>query len=170
MRIPTLLTTLALIVSVAPADELVPLPAYASTYSANATWGFWFEAPVNILITGLRVPDEQHHGRQNVEIVRFHNSTPPPVYGQTTNAFDSLVRIVGEGSAQILPVSIPVLAGDVIGVLGACGDASTMHNSAGPCKVFQSEILGIPTAITKMGMQFNLATDPAHDLWQEPSG
>jgi hypothetical protein len=149
------------------ASQLMPLPPFKETFSVSwGTRGYWFEAPTDFVITGLRVPDEIGHGRQNVEVVKFNGNTPPPEYDNTTNDFISLARFTNEPSANILPVNIAVSAGDVIGILGATG-TTTMHNSYGPAGPFASEILGYPVTLTRMGMQFNLYTDPAHDLWQE---
>jgi hypothetical protein len=152
------------------ADQLMPLPDFDHTFSSSShTRGYWFEAPCNLVITGLRVPDESGHGRQNVELVRFDGQVPPPAFPSDTNSFVSLARFVDEPSANILPVNIPVFSGDVIGVLGAAG-TDTMHNSYGPAGPFVSEIFGLPVTLTRMGMQYNLYTDPAHNLWQESGG
>jgi hypothetical protein len=149
------------------ADTLMPLPAFDHTYSSSGnTRGYWFEAPTNFEIVGLRVPGESGHGIQNVEIVRFNNQTPPPSHSSTTNNFVSLGRFVNQPSGNILPVSIPILAGDVIGILGAAG-TSTMYNSYGQGD-FISEIDGHPVTLTRMGMQYNLFSNTANNLWQEP--
>lgn len=77
------------------ADQLIPLPDFDLTYSDPCyTRGYWFEAPCNFVITGLRVPDEYGDGRQNVEVVRFNGQVPPPIWSSTTNAFVSLARFV----------------------------------------------------------------------------
>jgi len=110
---------------------LMPLPEFIKTYShSERTRGYWFEAPADFRITGLRVPDEVGNGRQNIEVVRFNNQTPPPGYGDTTNDFVSLARLVDQPSSSILSVDIPVSRGDVIGILGATG-TTTMHTSYG---------------------------------------
>ncbi|HAK59391.1 MAG TPA: hypothetical protein DCO77_03270 [Nitrospiraceae bacterium] len=151
-----------------PANE-APLSAFSSTFSnATLTRGYWFTAPTDFVITGLQVPDEAGHGLQNVEVVRFDPGVTPPAYSATTNAFTSLWRTVGASSGEVIPLYIPVSAGEVIGILGAAGDASMMHNSygAGP---FTSHILGYPVAFTRMGMQYNLVVNPARDLWTSAS-
>jgi hypothetical protein len=146
----------------------IPLPDFARTFSnAGLTRGLWFTSPEDIRIVGLRVPDESGHGLQNIELVRFHNNAPPPTWGSglRTNEFDTLIRAIGEPSANILAVDFAVRSGEVIGVLGACGDAGTMHNSYGPANTHQSEIRGTPVLLTNMGMQFNVVTTPAQELW-----
>ncbi|MHC4754959.1 MAG: hypothetical protein ACYTBP_07420, partial [Planctomycetota bacterium] len=152
------------------ADQLIPLPDFERTFSSSSlTRGYWFEAPCNLVITGLRVPDESGHGSQNVELVRFDGKVPPPVFPSDTNSFVSLAQFIDEPSANILPVNIPVSSGDVIGVLGAAG-TDTMHNSYGPAGPFVSEIFGLPVTLTRMGMQHNLYMNPARNLWQESAG
>lgn len=150
-------------------DVLMPLPNFSSTFSSSSlTRGYWFQAPTDFVISGLRVPDETGNGRQNVEVVRFNNQTPPPS-SPGTNAFVSLARFVNQPSSNILSVNIAVSAGDVIGILGAAG-TSTMYNSYGQSGDFATEIGGHPVTLTRMGMQHNLYTNPAHDIWQSPGG
>ena len=169
MRATTLLLLLSGTMSTS-AGQVMPLPAFDHTFSSSSlSRGYWFEAPIDFMITGLKVPDEIGNGHQNVEVVRFDNETPPPNYSQTTNDFVSLARFTDEPADQILSVDIPVFAGDVIGIMGTTG-TSTMHNSYGVQGNFTSEIFGLPVNLTRMGMQYNLYTDAAHDLWQSPGG
>lgn len=145
--------------------NLMPLPEFDRTFYSEATRGYWFEAPISFRITGLRVPDEDDNGRQNVEVVRFNNQTPPPAYDNTTNNFVSLARLVGEQSGSILSVNIPVSTGDIIGILGAAG-TSLMYNSYGVAGDFVSNIDGHSVILRKMGMDFNLYEYQARNLWQ----
>ncbi|MBN2593459.1 MAG: S8 family serine peptidase [Sedimentisphaerales bacterium] len=150
----------------ADSETLMPLPEFSETFSDSAlTRGYWFEAPANFRITGLRVPDESSNGRQNVEVVIFDNQTPPPNHPATTNAFVSLARFIDEPCGNILSVNITVSTGDIIGILGAAG-TSTMHNSYGPGD-FISNIGGHSVTLKRMGMQLNLYENQARNLWQE---
>jgi hypothetical protein len=144
--------------------ELLPIPPFGSTFnSASLTRGFWFQAPTNFVIAGLRVPDEAGHGLQNVEVVRF--AAAPPYWTSMTNNFTSLGRFIGVPSANVIPTSISISQGDYIGILGACGDATIMHNSYATVNSETTEILGHPATIQRMGMQFNLVTTPAQSLF-----
>lgn len=163
LRTGFLVLIVGLCVSTAVAQTMMPLPPYGNTYSGNVR-GYWFTAPVNFTIVGLRVPDEQNYGLQSVEVVRFNNNTPPPAYPGTTNDFVSLARFVDQPSANILAVNIPVAAGEVIGIYGQCGTRCSYGTPAGP---FQTEILGQPTTLTRSGMQYTLNSGPMHDIWQE---
>ena len=71
---------------------MMPMPAFTRTYTFSYhSRGYWFEAPTDFMITGLRVPDEIGNGHQNIEVVRFENEIPPQDFSQTTNDFASLV-------------------------------------------------------------------------------
>ena len=168
MRSTKALACLAVLVcvSAAAAQVMMPLPAYGSTYSGSVR-GYWMEAPTDFTIVGLRVPDESGIGRQSVEVIKFDNNQPPPAYPNFTNAFVSLARFVDQPSANILPVNIPVSTGDILGLYGQCDRACSYGDPRGP---FQSEIFGMPTTLTRSGMQYTLNSGPMHDVWQEPAG
>ena len=69
--------------------DLMLLPEFERTFSSSdMTRGYWFEAPADFVITGLRVPDESGNGTQNVEVVRFADL--PPMHPGFTNDFVSL--------------------------------------------------------------------------------
>ena len=159
--------SLLILANVASASYMLDLPDYDSTYSYGThSRGYWFEAPVDFTITGLRVPDESQNGTQNIEVVRLNSE--PPVWSQTTNDFVSLQRLVGQPSANMLSVDILISAGDIIGILGTCG-TSTMHNSyaSSSHNIYESEILGQPVTLKRFGMQHNLYSTPASDVWTE---
>ncbi|MFK7742955.1 MAG: S8 family serine peptidase [Planctomycetota bacterium] len=146
-------------------ETKAPIPAFNNTFtSASLTRGMWFTAPQDFVITGLQVPDESGHGRQNVEVVRFNAGVTPPNYSSTTNSFTSLYRSIGTASSTQLSTNIAISAGDVIGILGACGDSTTMRNSYG-ASTFTSNIGGMPMTLRRMGMQFNLVSTNAQNIW-----
>ncbi|NOX91311.1 MAG: S8 family serine peptidase [Gammaproteobacteria bacterium] len=151
-----------------PHQEVV-LPAFSYTFSANLTRGYWFTAPVDFVITGMRVPDETGAGLQNIEVVRFDEGSPPPLWSGTTNNFTSLARRTGVPSSEVINVEIPVKAGDLIGILGAAGNATIMHNSygAGP---HTTSIFGHNVTFARMGMQYNMVTTPAQNIWSQTNG
>ncbi|HSP79538.1 MAG TPA: S8 family serine peptidase, partial [Myxococcaceae bacterium] len=146
------------------------LPSFSSTFStASLTRGYWFTAPTDFVITGLQVPNEAGHALQNLEVVRFNAGVAPPAYSGTTNAFTSLFRAVGVSSSSVISTRIPVYAGDVIGILGATGDATVMNSSYGSGS-FTSSIFGQPMTLQRLGMQYNLASSAAKELWTESGG
>lgn len=154
---------LVLAPALAAAQTQIPLPGQTGTFSTNAR-GFWFTSPSNIVITGLRVPTDADSGPQSIELVRF-NSGPPPIFSTTTNDFTSLFRVVNDATTNILPVSIPVATGDVIGVLGVRSNV----NSYAPSPA-ASTIDGNAVTLTRLGMQFPLSTNTARELWTETGG
>jgi hypothetical protein len=156
-----LLLVMATTITTVRADNLT-LPSHSSTFTGNVR-GYFFTAPVDFQITGVGVPTDASSAAQSIEILLF-NSTPP-LFSSTTNDFTSLFRVVSDNSLGLIPVSIPVSAGDIIGVLGYRGTV----NSYGAGN-FASSIFGNAVTLRRIGMQFSLLTAPAHDVWTEPSG
>ncbi|MCP3141034.1 S8 family serine peptidase [Pyxidicoccus xibeiensis] len=154
-------------------NNQVPAPPFSSTFSgATFTRGLWFTAPTSFILTGVQVPNEAGHALQNVQVVRFSPGVTPPAYSTTTDSFTSLFRSVGQPSGQVLRTFVQVNAGDVIGVLGATGDATMMHNSysSSISGTFNGHIFGQPVTLYRLGMQFNLASTSATQLWTEAAG
>ena len=151
---------LVLLPSLALAQQTqVPLPAQNSTFSTNAR-GMWFTAPAAIVITGLRVPTDASSAPQTLEVVRFNSA--PRAYPASSNGFTSLFRVVNDASTGILPVSIPVARGEIIGVLGSRGDVSS--EAPNPAA---STMAGRPVQLKRLGMQLPLSGYAAQNLWTE---
>lgn len=149
-------------------DAALDVGPFGSDFqSASLTRGYWFTAPVAFTVTGLRVPIDVGTEVQNIEIVRL--TAVPPNYATVTNAFTSLGRFVNVAGTSFVPVNIPVAAGDIIGILGARG-TTTMHNSYGTTNTYATTIKGSAVTLQRLGMQFNLNTTPAKDLWTEAAG
>ena len=164
-----LLAAAALLLSLAYGAELVAqtgtlmtLPGHNSTYNGN-TRGYWFTAPTDFIISGIRVPDNAGSGNQTFEVVRLQAA--PPNYSTTTNAFTSLVyqRDISPG---FFATNIAVSQGDVIGILGVRG---TNQNSYGSGN-FQTTILGQNVTLARLGFQAYLTQGQARDLWTESGG
>ena len=151
---------LVLLPSLALAQQTqVPLPAQNSTFSTNAR-GMWFTAPAAIVITGLRVPTDASSAPQTLEVVRFNSA--PRAYPASSNGFTSLFRVVNDASTGILPVSIPVARGEIIGVLGSRGNVSS--EAPNPAA---STMAGRPVQLKRLGMQLPLSGYAAQNLWTE---
>lgn len=148
---------------------IIPIPPYGSTYTGTVhTRGFWFTAPTRFSIIGARVPDETSHGLQNVAIYRMTGA--PPVYtASTTGGLEFLS--VGTASSTNIPCVVSFDAGEFVGVLGACGDASTMLNSYGtPSGSFQSSVLGQPTTLTRFITQTNIVSNSGLGPYSQTTG
>lgn len=142
-----------------------PMPPQASTFSSNAR-GYFFTAPSNFTITGLFVPGN-NGTLQNIAVIRFDNNLPPPLYATTTNAFTTLFVTQNDPSTGVIPVNIPVLAGEVIGVLATRGPGDINSYAPSPAT---TTINGTAVTLTRMGMQFPLATTLPQQIWQEAGG
>jgi hypothetical protein len=154
MRIATIALIVLVLAGPASAQAMMPLPAFNNTFSSSGyTRGFFFQAPIDFTIVGLRVPDEAKHGKQNVAVYRM--TAQPPTYPSTTTGGLQFFK-AGEPSANIIPCQIAFKTGEWVGVLGACGDASMMYNSYGVTGTYPSQILGTPVNIDRFGTQTNI--------------
>tara|TARA_R110002072_G_scaffold165525_4_gene318775 strand:- start:17000 stop:18577 length:1578 start_codon:yes stop_codon:yes gene_type:complete len=156
MRIPILALCAIGLASTAVAQ--MPLPSFGSTYTNLQTRGFWFQAPVNCVITGLSVPNEAGQSHQVVEVVDLLGAAPPTFPATVTG--NTLFYSNSTTAGTIIPVNIQVAAGDFIGILGACTAGvgnTTSYNSYGTNTApFTSDVLGIPTTITRFMTQFGI--------------
>jgi len=143
-------------------QTLMPLPPQATTYSGN-TRGYWFQAPTDFRIVGLRVPNSASTDDQSVAVLRFNNGAPP-FYSATTNDFQLLALFQDVPGNTVLTVNIPVYEDEYIGVLGSRGSGAT--NSYG-ANNFSTNILGESVTLARCGMQYNLETTSPQNLWQE---
>jgi hypothetical protein len=135
---------------------------HSSSFSGNVR-GYYFVAPTNFTIVGLKTPPEVP-GNQSIAVVRF-NTAAPPLFSATTNDFTVLFLTQNNTSTGILPVNIPVVQGDIIGILGQGG--TTNSYVSGP---LNTTIAGQPVTLASLGMQFPLTTTPPQQLWTENGG
>jgi hypothetical protein len=149
--------------TITSAPTAITMPAQTSSFSGNVR-GYWFTAPTNFTITSLQVPTTASSGLQSIAVVKFTGNIPPPVYSSTTNAFTTLYVTQSNSLAGNIPVSIPISTGDVIGILGVRGNVNSYSNSGNTIT-----IAGFSAPLTRLGMQFQLATTLPQDLWTEPS-
>ncbi|MFT5860985.1 MAG: hypothetical protein ACI865_003103, partial [Flavobacteriaceae bacterium] len=143
-------------------DSLLPLPPHGSVFSGNVR-GYWFQAPADIIITAATVPLEASAGLSNIAIVKF-DTAAPPLWSGTTNAFTVLGLWQNEVADTVF-LCAPVDSGEWIGVLGNRGDANSYAGAP-----YNSSILGIPTTLFRMGMQFPLSSTAPQDIFSEAGG
>ncbi len=140
----------------------IPLGAQTSTFAGNVR-GYYFTAPANFTMTALRVPTDASAGNQNIAVIRFTPATPPPAFPATTNAFTTLFLTQNNTTAGNIPVNIAINAGDVIGILGSRG-ADVNSYSINP----NTTTIGtFSVPLTRIGMQFPLATTAPQQVWTE---
>jgi gliding motility-associated-like protein len=132
------------------------------TSFSSMTRGYYFTAPTTFTICGIYVEDDRSTSAQSVEIVRF-TAGPPPAYSATTNSFVSLFYQNNYVPNSMIAVpNITINAGDVIGVYGS--RATVNSYGAAQCA---TTIQGFPVTLFRSGMQFDLATQQMHDIWNE---
>ena len=159
-----------LLAGVLGAQSLIAVPGFGSTFSSAAlTRGFWFQTPVDMTIVGLQVPDESKHGLQNVAVYKL--AGVPPTYATSTTG-GLLFYKGGEPSTSTIQCSITFKKGDYVGIIGACGDSTTMRSSyATPTGPFATTVLGQSTTLTRFITQTNLvAQKGAGPYSQSPTG
>ncbi len=133
---------------------------YGSTFSsASLSRGLYFTAPTNLTILELRVPTDVGTDPQNIQVIRF-NSGPPPVWATETTDFVTLGYWSGVPGTGWIATNIPVLAGDIIGVLGTRG-TTTMNSSYGGAETYASTIFGQPVTLHRLLYQGNINTSQA---------
>jgi PKD repeat protein len=105
---------------------IVPLPAFGNTYTAQQTRGFWFQSPTRFSVVSMLVPDESNFGQQNVALYRL--AGVPPAYAASATGGLEFYSTSQPSNAPI-PCAVSFDVGEYVGVLGACGDTTTMRNS-----------------------------------------
>ncbi|MBL0153493.1 MAG: HYR domain-containing protein [Chitinophagaceae bacterium] len=142
-------------------STLLGMPGQSGTFPGNVR-GYWFTAPTDFVITSLSVPTTASSAGQTIAVVKFNGNTPPPVFSATTNAFTTQFLTRDNAAAGSIPCNIPVLAGEVIGILGYRGTT----NSYAPGD-YNTSIAGFPIQLQRLGMQFPMTTNDPHDIWRE---
>jgi hypothetical protein len=149
--------------TVLPPSQLV-MPPQTSNYSPQAR-GYWFTAPTDMTITGLRVPTDASTGNQSIAVVKFNSAVP--FFSSTSNDFTVLYLTQNNPDSGVLSVSIPIVSGSIIGVLGVRGSGVNSYASPAPVS---SSIFGIPVTLNRLGMQFSLETTAPQQLFTESGG
>ena len=155
----------------------IPMSKYTRTFTSTLTRGYFFQAPVDFLVTELQVPDEAHFGEYMVALYKL--TAAPPAYSGTVAA--KPVFWAGSVKAHTC-VKVPAAAGlfkkgDWVAVLGACGleTGGSVSNSYGASTGASnpSAILGTPIAVglQRCGMQINIGPTKGDGLmWSEVNG
>ncbi len=138
---------------------LMPIPPHVNNYASGThVRGYWFTAPIDFTITGLRVPPEAGMGLQSMQVVLIDDN-PVPAWPTLIAGVTNLVHIPNAPNGVIQTVNIPILAGQRVGVLGFAGSVNSYSASATP---FASNIGGNPIQLQRFGCQAsNINVAPA---------
>lgn len=136
-------------VSVAQTD--MPLPPQSSTFT-GLTRGYWFTAPADFTITSIGVPTDASTLNQSVAIVTL--PAPPPLFAGNTLNYNVEFLAQNVPGAAPIDVSVPITAGQIVGILGSRGANSV--NSYGSPNPFNTTFLGQPVTLARFLMQGDL--------------
>lgn len=138
---------------------LLDIGSQTITYS-SMTRGYWFTAPADFTITGLRVPTDASIGPQNIEVLLLNET--PLEYPGTINNFTSLGYWTNVDNFDFISTDIFISAGDIVGILGDRGGT----NSYGEVK-YETMLGGFALTLTRFGFQDLLSDKQAYDVWSE---
>jgi hypothetical protein len=145
----------------------VPLPPHGSNFGGNIR-GYYFQAPVDMKITKLRVPTDASTGDQQVAVLNF-GTGPPPLWSLTTNAFAEKgywPNFTADATGNdTIYTCIDVYAGQYVGIYGSRADVNSYATSP-----FASTIAGVPTTLYRTGMQLPLSSNPMGNVFAETGG
>ena len=149
--------------SCSSSETQLALPNQAGTYPNNVR-GYYFTAPIDFCITGLKVDPTVATSNQSVAVVKLNQT--PPAYSSTTNNFTVLHYSAGVAVGKII-VDIQISQGDIVGILG-CGNDNCVSSYGSP-QDYPSAIGGQSVVLKRTGMQFNLKTTSPKDIFSEPA-
>lgn len=103
-------------------QTMMALPAQSQVQTAIAEpTGYWFVAPVDFIITGLKMPPDAGTGTQSMQVIKVNDNAP--VFFSTN--FVTLYYVQNAPNNVIQPTNIQVMAGDTIGILGMTSGGTT---------------------------------------------
>ncbi|HRZ48432.1 MAG TPA: T9SS type A sorting domain-containing protein [Bacteroidales bacterium] len=151
----------------AEAQTQLPMPAHSSVYANIYARGYWFVAPVNFTITGLMVAPEAGTGLQYIHVMKCTGVFPISASTPGSPLFTTLTYISGAPNNVMQNVSIPVLQGDQIGILGT---VTGIANSYASSAIVTSTIGGQSVYLNRFGYQGSIETGPAPGYWGVGNG
>ncbi len=153
---------------VAP-SVIIPIPYHDYSYSGNAR-GYWFQAPCDFKLTGVRAPTDYSTNAQTIHLVKF-NSIPPD-FSATTTDFVTLYYGRNIIDTNFVGLNIDVVEGDIIGVMtvrdNGSGVCLTSYSTA--TSPFASSILDNPVNLRRLIYQGNIISAPATNFSNENVG
>ncbi len=146
-------------------QTLMPIPSQGSSFSGNVR-GYWFTAPTNFTITGLKIPASVGTGLQSIHVMKVNDPTVALYPTESTN-FTTLFYTNSGTNNTVIPVSIVVAAGDIIGILGQAGTTTGYSSVVSP---YSTNINGLPVTLNRFISQNSITSNPAPNYSSEGSG
>ncbi|MDT8308031.1 MAG: hypothetical protein RQ866_00770, partial [Bacteroidales bacterium] len=147
------------------AQTMMPLPPHSSTYTGIYARGYWFIAPTDFTITGLKVAPEAGAGLQYIHVMKCLDQFPISTSGSTN--FLTLSYTSGSPNNTIVPVNIQVQQGDQIGILGT---VTGISNSYAASQAVTSTIGTHSVFLNRLGYQGSIESGPAPNYWGVVNG
>ncbi len=144
--------------TVAQTTITLPQPNHTANYDTT-TRGFWFVAPKNMNITGLRVPSNAGTGPQYIQVMRL-SSTMPVSSSSPSTSFATLAYISNATNGTIQNVNIQVSAGDRIGILGTADTVASTGAGA-----YSTTIGGQSVNLNRLGYSGHIANGAATSFY-----
>ncbi|RYF62519.1 MAG: hypothetical protein EOO39_30155, partial [Cytophagaceae bacterium] len=144
--------------------QVMVLQPHSSVWSGGTVRGYWFTAPTNFTITGLKVSPEAGTGLQYIHVFRI-NDAVPVVFATTSTNFTTLTYISGATNNVTQSVNIPVTAGQIIGILGSAG-TNVSYSASSP---FTTAIGAFPVTLNRLLYQSDITTAAAPNYSTEAS-
>jgi hypothetical protein len=136
------------------AQIMMPLPPHYTNYGGMVR-GYWFTAPCDFFMLGVRVPTDASSAEQSIHVMRL--PAPPPAYAGCTSTYQTLGYWGMVPGTAIIPMKEMIYQGDVIGILGYRGTTNS-YSANGP---HASNIFGLPVSLARYLYQGNITTGPA---------
>jgi hypothetical protein len=152
------LFALCALASIATAQ--IPIPPATNNFAlGNTIGGFWFQAPGNGNLAGIRMADTAGLALQAIEVVDFGGTAPLAFPAMNQGAVLYSNRTTPAATPE--PVVIPLIAGRYYGILGGCMDTPTSTNfnvsQASGGTSYTSSILGQSVTLTGL-FHFNVGS------------
>jgi len=142
------------------AQIMMPLPPHSRVYSGTVR-GYWFTAPADFFMLGVRVPTDASSAAQSIHVQKLPGI--PPAYPGTVCNYITLGYWSGVTGTAMIPMKELIRKGDVIGILGWRGTQNS-YSANGP---IPSNIFGLPVSLTRYLFQGNINPAPAGCCSQE---
>jgi hypothetical protein len=150
----------------ANAQNTIPIPSHGTNFSGNSR-GYWFTAPCDFVVTGLRAPTDYSTAAQSIQLVKFPTSVA--TWPSTSTSFTTLYYATNLTDTCFVNVNIPIKTGDVIGVITVRDDGSgtsvTSYTSA--IAPVTSNIGPYSVSLERFGTQQNIINSAGSSFWTE---